>query len=277
MTTAERVDENLAHLLGRVGIVEDRIRTLVAERRADDPAPDDPFRGLYVTDEAVDRLLAPMPAAPPPADGPRRAAVEERADRAAAAGRAGDADGAGGQVRLRALADRFELTPLDVELLLIALIPDLDSRFERLYGYLNDDVTRRRATVGLALDPGRPSLDVVGRPRAAQRRSPAHRPRAGAGRGGRPAVPDPRPAGPRPGHRPPARGRPSRPGPGRSAARRRSRRGRRTTGPGVPQRPAPDLSPRVCARHRGGDGRIGDRRTRATVPGRRPGPVGPVR
>ena len=47
--------------------------------------------------------------------------------------------------------DRFELTPLDVELLLIALIPDLDSRFERLYGYLNDDVTRRRATVGLAL------------------------------------------------------------------------------------------------------------------------------
>ena len=80
MTTAEQVDENLAHLLGRVGIVEDRIRTLVAERRADDPAPDDPFRGLYVTDEAVDRLLAPMPTAAPPADGPRRAAVEERAD-----------------------------------------------------------------------------------------------------------------------------------------------------------------------------------------------------
>ena len=41
---------------------------------------------------------------------------------------------------------------LDVELLVIALLPDLDSRFERLYGYLNDDVTRRRATVGLALE-----------------------------------------------------------------------------------------------------------------------------
>ena len=34
---------------------------------------------------------------------------------------------------------------------MIALLPDLDSRFERLYGYLNDDVTRRRASVGLAL------------------------------------------------------------------------------------------------------------------------------
>ena len=43
------------------------------------------------------------------------------------------------------------MTDLDVELLVIALVPDLDSRFERLYGYLNDDVTRRRATIGLAL------------------------------------------------------------------------------------------------------------------------------
>ena len=31
-------------------------------------------------------------------------------------------------------------------------MPDLDSRFERLYGYLNDDVTRRRASIGLALE-----------------------------------------------------------------------------------------------------------------------------
>ena len=37
--------------------MEQRVRDLVAERRADDPAPDDPFRGLYLTDDAVDRLL----------------------------------------------------------------------------------------------------------------------------------------------------------------------------------------------------------------------------
>ena len=39
-----------------------------------------------------------------------------------------------------------------MDLLLLALAPDLDSRFERLYGYLNDDVTRRRATIGLGLE-----------------------------------------------------------------------------------------------------------------------------
>ena len=54
-------------------------------------------------------------------------------------------------VRLRRLARQADLSSLDVELLIIALLPDLDSRFERLYGYLNDDVTRRRASVGLAL------------------------------------------------------------------------------------------------------------------------------
>lgn len=131
----------LAYLLGRVGLVEDRIRVLVQHRRADDPAPDDPFRGLYVTDEVVEKLLAPA-AAPPRADGAAREQIETQADAAEAGG---------ARIRLRRLAAEAGLTALDTEILVIALVPDLDSRFERLYGYLNDDVTRRRATIGLAL------------------------------------------------------------------------------------------------------------------------------
>jgi hypothetical protein len=53
--------------------------------------------------------------------------------------------------RLGRLARKAQLSEVDVELLLVALAPDVDSRFEQFYGYLNDDVTRRRATVGLAL------------------------------------------------------------------------------------------------------------------------------
>ncbi len=132
---------NLAYLLRRVGLVEDRIRALVLHRRADDPAPDDPFRGLYVTDEVVDQLLAPTDRPPPP-DRAARERVEAEADAAEAAGAA---------IRLRRLARDAGLTDLDTEILVVALVPDLDSRFERLYGYLNDDVTRRRATTGLAL------------------------------------------------------------------------------------------------------------------------------
>ncbi|MGW4568098.1 ATP-binding protein, partial [Streptomyces sp. NPDC004561] len=60
--------------------------------------------------------------------------------------------GGTGDDRLAALAARLRLTELDATLLLIALAPDLDRTFEPLYGYLNDDVSRRRATIGLALD-----------------------------------------------------------------------------------------------------------------------------
>jgi hypothetical protein len=131
----------LAYLLRRVGLVEDRIRALVLHRRADDPAPDDPFRGLYLTDEVVDQLLSPAGPSPRP-DRAVRERIEAEADVAVDAGE---------QVRLRRLALDAGLTDLDTEILVVALVPDLDSRFERLYGYLNDDVTRRRATIGLAL------------------------------------------------------------------------------------------------------------------------------
>ena len=117
------------------------MRALVEHRRADDPTPDDPFRGLYLTDDASTGCSPP-----------RHRATARR--RRAARRRAGLRRGRGGRVR-RPGSGRSQracgLSDLDVELLLVALVPDLDSRFERLYGYLNDDVTRRRATIGLAL------------------------------------------------------------------------------------------------------------------------------
>jgi hypothetical protein len=128
--------------LGRAALVEQRVRDLVAERRTADPAPDDPFRGLYLSDEAVDLLLGSAPAAGVAVDHEQLATLDSEAEQA---------ERSGVDVRLRRLGRQAGLTPLDVELLMIALLPDLDSRFERLYGYLNDDVTRRRASVGLAL------------------------------------------------------------------------------------------------------------------------------
>ncbi|MFC4555545.1 ATP-binding protein [Georgenia faecalis] len=133
---------SVAHLLDRARIVEERVRALVAERRRVDPQPDDPFRGLYLSDEAVDRLLAHRASPAPPVGGAALAAAEERADAAEAAG---------ARLRLRALARAFGLDALDVELLLVALACDLDARFEQLFGYLNDDVTRRRPSVAVAL------------------------------------------------------------------------------------------------------------------------------
>ena len=134
----------LGHLFARVALVEARVRAMVEHRRRDDPTPDDPFRGLYLTDDDVDRLLAARITGPPRDDDALRE-VERACD---------EAEAAGSPSRLRALQRACGLTDLDVEILLAALVPDLDARFERLYGYLNDDVTRRRATIGLALEIG---------------------------------------------------------------------------------------------------------------------------
>ena len=81
---------------------------------------------------------------------------------------------------LRALARCVRARrPSTSTLLLVALAPDLDPRFERLYGYLHDDVSRRRASVGLALElcAGRPGAAADG---AGAR--PARAPRAARGR-----------------------------------------------------------------------------------------------
>jgi ATPase family associated with various cellular activities (AAA) len=148
----------LDYLSARLSLVEGRVRALVAHRRRGDPNPDDPFRGLYLSDEAVDRLL--QPAVPPP---PLPSRERDRAERTCDA-----AEQEGEPVRLRQLARAANLTDLDVEFLVAALAPDLDSRFERLYGYLNDDVTRRRATIGLALElAGVPGLSASARARLA--------------------------------------------------------------------------------------------------------------
>ncbi|MEV6342338.1 ATP-binding protein [Actinoplanes sp. NPDC051851] len=134
-----------AYLGARVTLVEQRVRRAVEVRQSTDPQPDDPLRGLHISHAEVRRLLDDPAAGPLPdlVDRDALDAAEEAAERA---------EKAGAPVPLRRLAEEFGLLPLDVELLLIALLPDLDRRYERLYGYLNDDVTRPRATVGLAIE-----------------------------------------------------------------------------------------------------------------------------
>lgn len=116
-------------LLVRVSRLREQVALLVEHRSATDPTAADPLRGLYLSEDAVRHLLEPAGQDPAP-----ESWVSERGD------------------RLDLLAGRLGLTELDVRILLIALAPDLDRTFEPLYGYLNDDVSRRRATTGLALD-----------------------------------------------------------------------------------------------------------------------------
>jgi AAA+ superfamily predicted ATPase len=118
-------------------------------------AASDRFRGLYISEKEVEQLLAREPGA-----GAFHAARPDEcgdgADPSTSPGMTADAsrndppwlDPAS---PLGRLANELQLSTFDVELLVIALAPELDLRYERLYAYLQDDVTRRRPTLDLAL------------------------------------------------------------------------------------------------------------------------------
>ena len=113
---------------------------------------------FYVPDAEADELLDKAIGAPVwagvrlPANA--QAAVQDRLDRLSRdiTRRTADSLGAGVQLRLARMAQGFGLTRFDTDVILICLAPELDQGYERLYGYLHDDLTRRQPTVGLILD-----------------------------------------------------------------------------------------------------------------------------
>jgi len=135
--------------------------------------PHDAFRGLYVSDDQAGALVArpfgtswgrvvPLP----PDEEQAFREAEELADRYARS-LAETARHSGHILRLEHLAAVFGLDRFDLDVLLICLAPTLDLRYERLYGYLQDDVTRRQPTVSLVLDllcePGTARLTTFSR------------------------------------------------------------------------------------------------------------------
>ncbi|MFD7838222.1 ATP-binding protein [Streptomyces sp. NPDC059761] len=158
-------------LLARLALLEIRVRRAIAVRAGDGAGPGDgapagppspfpaldPFQGLYISDDMAPHLLDPPPAPLPPDPAEEHVAAALGAEEAAASA-------AGAAPPLRRLAEEFALSSLDVDILLVALAPDVDVRFERCYGYLNDDVTARHATTGLTLALcGTPSASATAR------------------------------------------------------------------------------------------------------------------
>jgi AAA+ superfamily predicted ATPase len=102
-----------------LGFLDERVRDAVAAVAAADENPDDPLRGLYISDEQALSLAA----------GPGTTGAEGR---------------------LLTAAERLGLDALDSAVLAVCAAPELHPRFGRLYAYLQDDVTRRLASPRLA-------------------------------------------------------------------------------------------------------------------------------
>jgi len=127
----------------------------------------DELAAFYVPEAEVDEILRTgVGAAPwgevalPPE---LRDAVRSRLDALSAeiAQRSAVSLRQGVPLRLAELAGLFSLSAFDVDVLLSCLAPELDGRYERLYAYLHDDVTRRQPSVGLVLHLLCPDLPAV--------------------------------------------------------------------------------------------------------------------
>lgn len=55
----------------------------------------------------------------------------------------------GNRLPLSDIADFLQLDSIERQILLLTLAPDIDDRYARVYGYLNDDLARRRPTLAL--------------------------------------------------------------------------------------------------------------------------------
>ena len=129
---------------------------LFRQRRRQTSNPLDQFRGLVVTETEVESLLAGRN--PAKSDEFDHGRVEEDSLVAALAGieneiaeRQKQSEQEGTYLSLPHLSRLFQLTPFQQNVLLLALAPQLDRKYEKLYAYLQDDVTRKAPTVDLAM------------------------------------------------------------------------------------------------------------------------------
>jgi len=146
------------HLLAELDRLSLMLHAEILRLRAVNLLNDNQFRGLYVSDEQIDAILH---ASPPETASPNSASpgmpdmrvlalrVSEFEQRIAAQCAASSA--AGVVLPLERLTKLYSLTSLERDVLLLSMAPELDPRFETLYSYAQNDVTRKRPTVGLIL------------------------------------------------------------------------------------------------------------------------------
>ena len=104
----------------------------------------DEFRGLYISDEQVNQLINRAVNY----DGPS-SAIDELTDKAESL--RADSNSHDDASPWQRLVTEFALSSIEQDILLLAIAPEIDLKYETLFAYLNNDVTRKWPTFGLAL------------------------------------------------------------------------------------------------------------------------------
>jgi SpoVK/Ycf46/Vps4 family AAA+-type ATPase len=140
---------NLEHLLDELNRIDLIVSLHCRKFKENHGERADGFQGLFISDNEIDTILKIHPYSTesyPDADIEKIDALVEEIGRKKL-----KTQSEGKSLRLYTLSQLFHLTPFEIDALLICLAPELDLRYEKLYSYLQNDVTRKRPTVDLVM------------------------------------------------------------------------------------------------------------------------------
>jgi AAA+ superfamily predicted ATPase len=129
-----------------------RHRLATADRRNEAVPHEQAARTVYITRQEVDWLLG---AGPEAADGPVDGTADSTAPDLLGAeieGRVRDSVADGVHLSLPLVGRLFGLSAWELRAVVVCLAPELRRKYDRLYAYLQDDITRKRPSVDLVLE-----------------------------------------------------------------------------------------------------------------------------
>ncbi len=143
---------DIEYLLDELHRIDLVIRFYLNKYRANQQGFMDDLRGLYISEDEIDTILqTPLfekrsgPYSDPELEHIETLTREINQKKKNSIER-------GKKLRHHMLSVLFYLTPFEIDILLICLAPELDQRYEKLYSYLQNDVTKKRPTVDLVMN-----------------------------------------------------------------------------------------------------------------------------
>ena len=141
-----------AYLQAALSWLDARLELSVRRWQLAGQDPSDRFRGLHISDEKALQLAQPIALPSLPAKEEKALQKQENVALKEMQKLEKKALDSGFTPRLKALQNIFEITSFEWWAWIICLAPTLDLRYERIYGYLQDDVTQTAAGTDLILN-----------------------------------------------------------------------------------------------------------------------------
>jgi len=156
--------DNLEHLLDELSRIDQLIRTHLETVRPDNSEPIE-FMGLYISEAEIQNLQKSWDFHGRGFRGIFNALPDEKRKQLEAVRKdinykMSESLKNGTQLRLHTLVELFGLDPFEIDVLLLCLAPEFDLKYERIYAYLQNDVTRKRPSVDLVMNMLCPTIEA---------------------------------------------------------------------------------------------------------------------